>query len=61
MLHQWQLRNEEMAHNVVERARIAGAKRVVVGVGANHRKIMVDILRTIPGVKVYEFNTYRSQ
>lgn len=61
MLHQWQLRNEEMAHNVVERARTAGAKRVVVGVGANHRKIMVDILRTIPGVRVYEFNTYRSQ
>ncbi len=61
MLHQWQLRNDDMAHNVVDRARAVGAKRVVVGVGANHRKIMVDILRMIPGVTVYEFNTYRGQ
>jgi len=58
MLRQWQFRNDDMAHNVVNRARAAGAKRVVVGVGANHRKIMVDILRTIPGVTVYEFNAY---
>ncbi|QKZ15693.1 hypothetical protein HU175_07400 [Spirosoma sp. KUDC1026] len=58
MLHQWQLRNDDMAHNVVNRARAAGAKRVVVGVGANHRKIMVDILRTLPGVTVYELNSY---
>lgn len=58
MLRQWQFRNDDMAHNVVNRARAAGAKRVVVGVGANHRKIMVDILRTIPGVTVYEFNSY---
>jgi hypothetical protein len=47
-----------MAHNVVNRARAAGAKRVVVGVGANHRKIMVDILRTMPGVTVYELNDF---
>jgi len=58
MLRQWQFRNDDMAHNIVNRARAAGAKRVVVGVGANHRKIMVDILRTIPGVTVYEFNSY---
>jgi hypothetical protein len=58
MLRQWQFRNDDMAHNVVNRARAAGAKRVVVGVGANHRKIMVDILRTIPGVTVYELNTF---
>ncbi|GAB3763808.1 DUF5694 domain-containing protein [Spirosoma pomorum] len=58
MLRQWQFRNDDMAHNVVNRARAAGAKRVVVGVGANHRKIMVDILRTIPGVTVYELNNF---
>lgn len=58
MLRQWQFRNDDMAHNVVNRARAAGARRVVVGVGANHRKMMVDILRTIPGVTVYEFNSY---
>lgn len=58
MLRQWQFRNDDMAHNVVNRARAAGAKRVVVGVGANHRKLMVDILRTIPGVTVYGFNDY---
>ncbi|WP_254448625.1 DUF5694 domain-containing protein [Spirosoma rhododendri] len=58
MLRQWQFRNDDMAHNVVNRARAAGAKRVVVGVGANHRKMMVDILRTIPGVTVHEFNSY---
>lgn len=61
MLEQFRLRNDDMAHNLVDRARAAGANRVVVGVGANHRKIMVDILRTIPGVKVYELNSYRGQ
>jgi hypothetical protein len=59
MLRQWQFRNDDMAHNVVNRARAAGARRVVVGVGANHRKIMVDILRTIPGVTVHELNSVK--
>jgi hypothetical protein len=58
MLHFWQLRNECMCQNLVSRARAAGAKRVVVGVGANHRKIMVDMLKAIPGVTVYTLNEY---
>lgn len=58
MLHFWQLRNECMCQNLVSRARAAGAKRVVVAVGANHRKIMVDTLRALPGVRVYNLNEY---
>jgi hypothetical protein len=59
MLRYWQLRNEGMCQNIVSRARAAGVKRVVVGVGANHRKIMVDLLRAYPGVTVYELNDYQ--
>ena len=59
MLHFWKLRNEGMCRNLVSRARLSGAKRVVVGVGANHRKIMVDILRTMPNVTVHTLNEYQ--
>jgi hypothetical protein len=58
MLAEWQKRNDDMVRNTVERARKAGAKRVVVFVGANHRKIMVDGFRKMPGVTVYELNSF---
>ncbi|GAB3562913.1 hypothetical protein GCM10027578_05720 [Spirosoma luteolum] len=58
MLDYFRLRNVDMCTNLVDRARAAGARRVVVGVGANHRKIMVDILRTMPGVTVTELTGY---
>jgi Family of unknown function (DUF5694) len=57
MLAEWQNRNTDMVRNTVERARKAGAKRVVVFAGANHRKIMVDGFRAMPGVTVRELNS----
>lgn len=57
MLAQWQNRNDDMVRNTVERARQRGAKRVVVFVGANHRKIMADGFRATPGVTVVELNS----
>ncbi len=56
MLHFWQLRNEGMCRNIVTRAREAGASRVVVAVGANHRRIMLDILAGMPQVTVKSLN-----
>ncbi len=58
MLAQWQNRNDDMVRNTVERARKAGARRVVVFAGANHRKIMVDGFRAMPGVTVRELNSF---
>ena len=55
----WLLRNECMSHNIVDRARAAGAKRVVVAVGASHRKPLMDMLRAMPGVTVYTLNEYQ--
>lgn len=54
MLAQWQNRNSDMVRNTVERARKAGQKRVVVFVGANHRKIMVDGFLATSNVMVHE-------
>ncbi len=39
------MRNEGMCHNVVNRAKMVGAKRVVVLAGANHRKPEFDDMR----------------
>ncbi|GAB3018456.1 DUF5694 domain-containing protein [Spirosoma pulveris] len=58
MLNYWTLRNEGMVQNVVSRARKMGAKRVVVGVGASHRELMVKLLKAMPGVTVYTLNEY---
>ncbi|WP_113661590.1 DUF5694 domain-containing protein [Pedobacter nanyangensis] len=55
-IHWWIKRNEGMCHNVVNRAKKAGAKRVVVLAGANHRKYMQDIFKTMPHVKVRNIN-----
>ncbi|WP_129002345.1 DUF5694 domain-containing protein [Filimonas effusa] len=55
-IHWWIMRNEGMCHNVVNRARVAGAKRVIVIAGANHRKYMQDIFRTMPNIRVRNIN-----
>lgn len=55
-IHWWIMRNEGMCHNVVNRAKKAGAKRVVVLAGANHRKYMQDIFKTMPNVSVRNIN-----
>lgn len=59
MLKYWTLRNEGMCQNMVDRAREIGAKRIVVGVGASHRELMVNLLKAMPGVTVYTLNEYR--
>lgn len=55
-MHWWIMRNKGMCENVVNRARKAGAKKVVVLAGANHRKYMQDIFRTMPDVRVRNIN-----
>lgn len=55
-IHWWIMRNEGMCHNVVNRAKMVGAKRVVVLAGANHRKYMQDIFKTMHAVKVRNIN-----
>lgn len=57
-IHWWIMRNEGMCRNVVNRAEVAGAKRVVVLAGANHRKYMQDIFKTMPNVKVRNINEF---
>ncbi|GAB3955476.1 hypothetical protein GCM10028805_43130 [Spirosoma harenae] len=61
MRHYWQLRNEAMCQNIVNRARAIKARRVVVGVGSAHRKTMIDILRAMPNVTVYTLNEYQPE
>lgn len=41
-----------MCMNIVSRANEIHAKRVVVMVGANHRKFMQEIFQTIPNIEV---------
>jgi len=55
-IHWWIMRNEGMCHNVVNRAKKVGAKRVVVLAGANHRKYMQDIFKNMPNVKMRNIN-----
>ncbi|WP_199140528.1 DUF5694 domain-containing protein [Pedobacter sp. ASV12] len=57
-IHWWIRRNEGMCHNVVARAKKAGAKRVVVIAGANHRKYMQDIFKTMPNVRVKNIDQF---
>ncbi|MGE7776559.1 DUF5694 domain-containing protein [Chitinophaga sp. NPDC101104] len=57
-IHWWIMRNKGMCENVVTRARKAGAKRVVVLAGANHRKYMQDIFNTMPDVRVRNINEF---
>lgn len=48
----WQLRNEEMVANILKTAKQTKAKRLVVFVGASHRKILHDLLEKAPNVTV---------
>ncbi|RYG45586.1 MAG: hypothetical protein EOO01_17570 [Chitinophagaceae bacterium] len=57
-IHWWIMRNQEMCENVVNRAKKAGVKRVVVIAGANHRKYMQDIFKKMPGVRVRNINEF---
>lgn len=56
MIHFWNLRNQGMCENVVRQARQKGAKKVVVAVGSSHRSWMEDILKTMPHVKLVNYN-----
>ncbi len=56
MYTQWYLRNEGMCVNVLKQAREKHAKRVVIGVGAGHRKVMEDMLAKDPDVNIISYN-----
>lgn len=56
MYAQWNLRNEGMCANVLIQAKEHKAKRILIGVGAAHRKIMEDILAKDPSVKIISYN-----
>lgn len=56
MIAQWTLRNEGMCKNIIEQARAKKARRIVVGVGASHRKWMEEILAKNPDVKIVNYN-----
>ncbi|WP_110827185.1 DUF5694 domain-containing protein [Pedobacter nutrimenti] len=55
MYAQWALRNENMCENVLKQAKDKKAKRIVIGVGAGHRKTMEDILSRDPDVKLVSY------
>lgn len=57
-IHWWLMRNKGMCDNVVNRAKKAGVKRVVVIAGANHRKFMQEIFEKIPNVRVRNINEF---
>lgn len=58
-IHWWIMRNKGMCDNVVNRARVAEAKKVVVIVGASHKKYMQDIFKTMPDVRVRNINEFK--
>jgi len=55
-IHWWIMRNKGMCDNVVNRARMARAKKVIVIAGANHRKYMQDIFKAMPHVRIRNIN-----
>ncbi|MDQ6477235.1 DUF5694 domain-containing protein [Dyadobacter sp. LHD-138] len=58
-IHWWIMRNKGMCDNVVNRARVAEAKKVVVIVGANHKQYMQDIFKTMPNVRVRNISEFK--
>ncbi|HEY4652191.1 MAG TPA: DUF5694 domain-containing protein [Pontibacter sp.] len=56
MLHWWEKRNEGICENIILQAKEQGARRVVVGVGASHRKGMEEIFARMPDVKLVNYN-----
>jgi uncharacterized protein YbaP (TraB family) len=57
-MHWWMMRNKRMCDNVVNRSRIAGLKKVVVFVGASHKRYMQDIFKNMPNVSVRNINEF---
>jgi hypothetical protein len=55
-MHWWYMRNKGMCENIVKRSRISDNKKVVVIVGASHRKLMQDLLAEMPDVTVKNIN-----
>jgi len=55
-IHWWLMRNQGMCENVVNGAKSMKAKKVVVIVGANHRKYMQEIFKKMPNVYVKNIN-----
>lgn len=55
-IHWWMMRNKGMCENVVNRAKNLKAEKVVVIVGASHRKYMQDIFKTMSNVRVRNIN-----
>ena len=58
-IHWWMMRNQGMCDNVVKQAGALGLKKVVVIVGANHRKFMQDIFERMPNVTVKNINEFQ--
>jgi len=56
MLHWWQKRNEGICENIVRQAQEHSAKKVVMAVGAAHRKGMEEVFAKMPNVKVKNYN-----
>ncbi|WP_299821725.1 DUF5694 domain-containing protein [uncultured Pontibacter sp.] len=56
MLYWWQKRNEGICENIIRQAQEKGASKVVMGVGAAHRKGMEEIFAKMPNVKVVNYN-----
>lgn len=56
MFEQWALRNETMSTNVLRQVKEKKVKRVVVGVGAAHRRAMEEFLAKDPDVKIVSYN-----
>lgn len=56
--HWWNMRNQGMCENTVNRARALGKKRLVIVVGANHRIGMQAIFEKMPNIKVLNINQF---
>jgi ribosomal protein L29 len=57
MYAQWNLRNEGMSANVLRQVKERKAKRVLIAVGAAHRKIMEEILSKDPNVSIVTYSS----
>ncbi|WP_162426509.1 DUF5694 domain-containing protein [Pontibacter pudoricolor] len=50
MLQLWEKRNQGICENIIRQAKEKGATKVIVGVGASHRKGMEEIFAKMPDV-----------
>jgi len=57
--HWWQMRNQTMCQNTIDRASKIGVKRIVIFVGGHHRKYMQDIFKKMPLVNVRNINEWK--